>query len=239
MRCPLPAMTRRREGFTLIEILLSVVILAVASTLTYFTFSTVTMAWKRGMALTDELHHGDFVMEQLVMALRSAYYPDSRRRPANYGFWLENNGDGDGISDEISWVKIGSSLIGKSSDYALSPHRIRFWIGRDEEGEPAAMITSWRLHGQPDEFDPSELEPVVIGKKVTGFNCSPAWPYVDDDEEIEWLTEWFETNKLPTAVELTLYMEPLEEDGPPVEIKRLVGIPVAPLSGPWRKKDSE
>ncbi|MBN2302436.1 MAG: type II secretion system protein, partial [Lentisphaerae bacterium] len=82
----------KQHGFTLLEILLAVSLLAIVSTLTYLSFSTITTAWKRGLAMTDELHHGDFVMEQLVMGLRSAYYPEARNPSANYGFWLENNG---------------------------------------------------------------------------------------------------------------------------------------------------
>ena len=58
--------TSRRRGFTLIELLLAVSLLAIVSTLTYMTFSTVTSAWKRGLALADDIHHGDFMMEQMV-----------------------------------------------------------------------------------------------------------------------------------------------------------------------------
>ncbi|MBN2301127.1 MAG: hypothetical protein JXN60_01290, partial [Lentisphaerae bacterium] len=141
-------------------------------------------------------------------------------------------------SDTISWTKLGSALVGKNCKYAGSPHRVKFFIQNNEDGEQAAAITSWRLHGQSDEFNPNELAPVYLARKIIGFNCRVAWPYRDENDEIEWLDEWFETNRLPAAVEITLYMDPLEEDGPPVEIKRLVGVPVAPLSGPWRKKDS-
>ena len=49
---------------------------------------------------------------------------------------------------------------------------------------------------------------------------------------IEWLDNWEMTNRLPAFVELTLYLEPLEEGGQPVEIKRVVDIPVAHLG--WR-----
>jgi len=37
---------------------------------------------------------------------------------------------------------------------------------------------------------------------------------------------------VPKAVEITLYMEPLAEGEPPIEIRRMVTIPVAELS--WR-----
>ena len=100
---------RRRHGFTLLELLLAVSILSVVSVVTYMTFSTVIQAWRRGSAMTEEMHHGDFVIEQIVMALRSAYYPETDVAPTAYGFWHVDNGDGEEDADEISWVKIGSA----------------------------------------------------------------------------------------------------------------------------------
>ena len=40
------------SAFTLLELVLAVAILAVVSTVTYLTFSTVTTAWKKGIVLT-------------------------------------------------------------------------------------------------------------------------------------------------------------------------------------------
>jgi len=91
-------------------------------------------------------------------------------------------------------------------------------------------VRAWRLHGQADTFDPAQLPPVFLSSRVLGFNCRTA--YEKKDDEIDWLDDWEETNRLPTVVELTLYLEPLDKDEPPVEVKRVLGIPVAPLS--WR-----
>jgi len=40
--------------------------------------------------------------------------------------------------------------------------------------------------------------------------------------------EWLNTNNLPPAVEVTLYLKPLDEHEPPIEMKRYVRIPVVP-----------
>ena len=45
--------------------------------------------------------------------------------------------------------------------------------------------------------------------------------YREEDEAI---------NCLPRVVEITLYLEPLDLNEPPVEIQRTIEIPVAPLS---------
>ena len=115
---------RPANGFTLLEILLAIAILAVATAVTYMTFSTVTTAWRRGMALSDKMNHAEFIMEQLVMGLRSAYRPNTRNLGETYGFWTEDSGDSSYSSDVISWVKLGSSLVGEDCSFADSPHRV-------------------------------------------------------------------------------------------------------------------
>lgn len=210
-------------GFTLLEILLAVALLAVATTVTYMSFSTVASAWKRGQALSFDIHHADFVMEQLEMALRSAYYQDR-----TCGFTLEDGGEGAGSSDAISWVKLGSALVGADCPFVGTPHRVKFFLEDGKDGEKWAAITAWRVRGQADDFDPDKLDPIPISKGIKGFNCRPRDPLNKD--EVEWLDEWEDTNKIPTAVEVTLYMSPLDEGEDPVEIRRIIELPVAPLA---------
>ena len=56
-----------------------------------------------------------------------------------------------------------------------------------------------------------------------------------ETEKIEWLDEWEGrctaggdlTNHLPRFIEITLYMQPLEEGNEPLEMRRLIDIPIA------------
>lgn len=227
--------TRKRNSpgaFTLLEILLAIALMAVVCTVTYMTFSVCVMAWKKGQAMSDSLHHGDFTIEQLSMALRSAYFPSAKPGgDATYGFSMEDNGDGPYSSDTISWAKLGTSLVGSDCPFAGSPHRVQFFVGTDEESEQVARIRAWPLFGQDEDFDPEQdVEPMTLSRGITGFNCRPAFEMKND--EIDWLDEWEETNRLPRLVEITLYLKPLEEGGEPLEIKRVVTLPVAPLA--WK-----
>jgi prepilin-type N-terminal cleavage/methylation domain-containing protein len=217
-------------GFTLLEILLAVSILSMVSAVTYLAFSTVTEAWRRGMALSDSLSHGDFVIEQLVMALRSSYYPEVAGAGSDFGFVQEDGGFGDQAIDRISWVKLGGSLVGRSCPFAGSPHRVVFTLEEDEEGRLAVAVRAWRVHGQPEDFDPETVEPIFLSGRVTGFDCRTA--FEKDGEDFDWLDAWEETNKIPRVVEVSLFMEPLGKGEPPVELKRLVQIPASGLC--WR-----
>ena len=91
-----------RKGFTLVEMLLAVGLLAVVTALTFLTFTTVSRAWKKGTDMADGIHHGDFVLDNLSMALRSAYYPDGGGK--GYGFFLEDSGE---TVDDILMLHIG------------------------------------------------------------------------------------------------------------------------------------
>lgn len=215
----------RRRGFTLLEIMLALAILSAVSTVTYMTFSVVMSAWKRGLALSDDLQHGDFVIEQLVLGLRSAYLRDAAEGgSADCGFWLENNGSDPYSSDAISWVKLGTALVGSSFPFAENPHRVEFRVEEDARGEPAAAIRAWHLHGLPEDFDPDEIEPLFLSSKVVGFNCRCGAEVAGG--EIQWEDEWEMSNSVPPFIELTLFLQPLEEGEPPVEVKRIVTVPM-------------
>ncbi len=223
------AMVARSRGFTLLEILLAVSLLAVTATITFMTFAAATTAWQRGTALVDRLHHGDFVMHQLVLALRSAYF----KQLGLHGFQHVSSGSGAGSADEISWVKLGGALIGREQDFAETPHRVRFFMGRDREGNEGVAFTGWRLAGLDDDFDPDALEPIILSRRVMGFSCRTAWEY-NAEGEIDWLDEWEHTNRVPVLVEITLYLEPVVEGDPPLEMKRIAPIRAAEAS--WKDR---
>ena len=218
------------NGFTLIEIMVAILLVLLASTMTYITFATVTRAWRNGSKLAEDLHHGDYVMDQLVMGLRSAYFPDAHGQVTAYGFWLQDNGSGSDAKDTISWVKQGTALTESNSVTVSGPHRVYFSVEENEDGVPSAAVRYWRPFALADDFDPMQLPPEFISSRITGFNCRVATNNPDGTWEWSDLWEKENTNRLPPAVELTLYLQPLEKDGPPVEITRCVEIPVWRLS---------
>lgn len=237
-----PSAFRARHGFTLLEIMMAMLLVLIASTMTYITFVAVTKAWRNGTKLAEDLHHGDFVMDQLVTGLRSAYFPDAQGKVTAYGFWLQDNGSGSDAADTISWVKQGTALTESNSTTVSGPHRVHFSVESDEEGAPAASVRYWRPFAQPDDFDPMLKPPEFISGRIRGFNCRVATNTTDGSWEWSDIWEKDDTNRLPRAVELTLYLEPLAKDRPPVEIVRCVEIPVwrlswgggGPPDGPFR-----
>lgn len=218
------------NGFTLLELLVGIAIFVLVASVTFSMMAAVSKAWQRGTALCDNLDAGDYVLDQIIEGLQATRYRDK-----GDGFQLKDNGDGPGSADSISWVKEGSSLVGEDSNLARIYHRIRFFVGRDKQGKRGACFTAWGdEYMQPDDFDPEALTPEMLSDRVVGFNCRVA---TNDFErsELHWLDTWEETlgggdsqtNHVPRFVEITLYLKPLTEGDPPVEMRRMADIPVA------------
>jgi len=208
----------RRSGFTLLEVLVALVILTSAFTIIYTTFTTTMKAWRDGSTLLEDLRHGDFIMEQLVSALRSsAYFEDSGRY---YGFRMEDSTAGRYPGDVLSWVTASSAFIPHDSPLARSMHRIEFTIADNNDGDPSVAITAYPYLADEEEID--DAEPWYISTEVEGFDVQ----FYNLEEE-DWEDEWEDTNSVPALVQVTLFMPPLERYDDPVTLSRLIQIPVA------------
>jgi len=238
-------------GFTLIELLVALALLVIALGITFSTFYSIAKAWQRGQTMADNLNRGEFIMEQIVCGLHSAFYPVRQSSGAtnasaqttntnvsvtassasDYGFMLVDNGEDESARDVISWVKTGSALLGPEDPLWRGLHRVRISVEEDEDARPAVASRAWRPYGNAIDFKPDDLPPFFISEKVLGMNCRVAREA--DEDGWKWEDEWEgpnATNRLPLAVEVVLYLEPLEEQEEPVQIKRVIEIPVAPLS---------
>jgi len=221
------SMLRTSRGFTMVELLIAVTILMVVTTVTYLIFSTVTEAWRRGGQLSEDLNHGDFVMEQIVGGLQSARY-----RTAADGFRIDTEGEG------FTWVKEGTDLVGDDSGMAKTYHRVHLFMTRGGADDGAGIAyTAWGDdYLQPDDFRPEDLPPIVLSRRVVGIGCRVATNATEDG--IQWLESWDQkiglepmTNHVPRFVEVTLRLQSLKEGEAPVEIQRCVQLPIAQQNG--------
>ena len=234
------------SAFTLIELLVAVALLGMAMAMTFTTFYSVAKAWQRGTAMADDLDHGEYVMQQIACGLRSSFFPPSSAATASptgtsndvpatpisgggYGFVLEDHGNGVGARDIISWVKTGTALLRVNDPLYKGLHRVRLSVENDGDAGAAVAVRAWRPYANSITFDPLEIVPHFVSGKVVGLDCRVAKQMEGD--KWDWMDTWENeaTNCLPLAVEVTLYLEPLDRNEPPVEIRRTIEIPL----GPW------
>ncbi|MBU1694785.1 MAG: type II secretion system GspH family protein [Verrucomicrobia bacterium] len=211
---------RKGSGFTLLEVLVAVAIMAISFAIVWSTFSATVNGWQRGTKLLDQLHQGDYLMEQFVIALRSAAFFSSTR-PDKYGFRLDAHGGGEDSADVISWVTSGSAFLPPDSYLANGLHRLEVSLDRDNEGRPAVAVRAWPHLA--DEEEDVEGEPWFVSTEVKGLRCRTY-----NAEEERWDHEWENTSSVPRLVEITLYLPPLEKYDEPQKLQRLVEIPIAP-----------
>ena len=225
--------TGKRAAFTLLEVLIALVIMSTAMTVVVTVFVTTLRGWQRGSKLLDELHHGDFVMEQLVSALRStALFPENSDR---YGFWLEDDEWGGYPADAISFVTSGSAFIPIDSPLVNGLHRLFIRIEENEDGEAGVAVQAMPHLVDFEEWE--EDETWFVSTVVKGLECRTY-----SLEEEDWDDDWEDTNSVPSLVEITLFMDPLEEGEEAVTISRVVEIPVAPVVAQavrFREEDAE
>ncbi len=252
----------RRFGFTMIELLLVMTMMSLIIVGGYYSFTVATRVWRTGTDAADAIHHADFVMEQVSMALRSAYYPDNSTPDGTYGMVIVSDGDGEESHDQLSWVKMGNALVGSDSEVANSPHRIILYsVPAGESNEKGfedggIAIKAWNITALPEDFDPEDEEyvkPMMLAPGVIGLDIKVLDPEnnlekgrapmavsaedFNEDDPFEWIDEdWKDdyTNRLPYAVQATLYLPPVEDDEDPIAVSRVITLPLAPLS--WRDK---
>lgn len=219
-------------GFTLIEVLVALTIMSTAMAVVIASFVGILRGWTKGGQLLDELHHGDFVMEQTVSALRSmAFFHNA---PEKYGFRMEDDQRGDYPTDFISFVTSGTAFVPATSPLVNGLHRLEITIDEDDGGEPGVLVRAIPHLVEPDDY---EGEGWIVSREVKGLEVR----FYSFEQE-DWEDEWEDTNAIPSLVEVTFYMDPLEEYGEPYTISRVVEIPVAPVvdrAVQFREEDRE
>lgn len=206
-----------RRGFTLLEVMIAIVILAIAMTVAFQTFSAVTRAWTGARGLMDKMHHGDFVCGQLNSALRSmAFFTNSAEHCA---FRMEKNADG----ETISWVTGSSAFIPPGAEeYAHGLHRIEVGAGSDEDGAEGLVVTVWPYLADEKEV---EKKSWLVSENIKALRCKV---YDTTKDEEGWKDTWEYSNAIPGLIEITLLADPVEEHGAPVEFRQLIEIPLGP-----------
>lgn len=229
-----------KRGFTMIELLLAVVLLGIVSTFGFMTFRTVSHGWQVSTDYVDRLEHTDYAIDQLVSALKCAYYPHNGSTDGDFGFMLTDNGDGDSPrrSDVIEWSKLGTAIIGSRSSVADSVHRIQLMVLEEGDRDWNETIEKTGLYARvkPNAkaipktsgiaadslgFDNEELyQPVLVADGVVGFDCKVLKEKPESGQQTQkgnvdvskFEDEYAESNSVPYKVQLTMYVEKEDAD---------------------------
>ena len=203
--------TRSREGFTLLEVMLAVTILAIVVTVVYQLWSTSLTAWKRGTAASETAQRQRIVMETLTELTRSAVLIPSDKK------LYQLTGSSDEGRSIISFVTASDVLLPANEAVLAGMRRVRILLENDEYGRPfLGMLNEPVLTA--DNAEPLPMH--VLSADVVGFSVR-----FRNSTDGTWKEFWDEATKVPGAVEYTVAFANGQQD--PIIVTRAIELPGA------------
>ena len=192
------------EGFTLIEILLAVSLIAMMATLVfgslYVTMSAIETAQAKS---ADE----QIVRRTLSLMIDELAVSESRAT----GPWMGINDQRDGQpADSVAFLTMGQF---RGADSAKDTELVRIVYTR--EGDRLLRFSRRNLYSLTDE----SIEKVELATKVKGFNVR----YYDGKSQL-WLDEWDSRGKPGTPKAVLLELTLLQGKEEPVTVRQWVSI---------------
>jgi prepilin-type N-terminal cleavage/methylation domain-containing protein len=203
---------RQIAGFTLLEILLAVVILAIVMTSVYGTWNAALNGWKRGTAVADTLQRQRVVMDTLAELARSAVFFGPNI--ADYQITgVHNEFEG----DTVSFVTASDVLLLPSETAFAGMRRVTLGLHRGESGRPVLAIANSPVLGDQEETGTFH----VLSADVVLFKVR----YRDPRNE-SWKEGWNEEKSIPLAIEFTVgFIGDSGVNDDPVIVTRAIDLP--------------
>ncbi|MEO8047667.1 MAG: type II secretion system protein GspJ [Nitrospirota bacterium] len=192
------------KGFTLIEILLAVSLIAMMATLVFGSLYVTTSAMDAARARSSD---EQIVRRTLSLMIDELAVSESRAT----GPWMGINDQRDGQpADSLAFLTMGQF---RGADSAKDTELVRIVYTR--EGDRLLRFSRRNLYSLTDE----SIEKVELATKVKGFNVR----YYDGKSQL-WLDEWDSRGKpgAPKAVLLELTLLQGKEE--PVTVRQWVAI---------------
>jgi type II secretion system protein J len=216
------SVSRRPAGFTLVEVMIAIGILALVIASIYSTWTAILRASKSGQTAAAAVQRTRIVVRLLEDSLSSAQ--SFGANVGYYGFMAEN-----GDEASLSFVARLSRAFPRSGRFGdLDVRRVTFSVLPGSDGGRNLVLRQTPLVMDPDE-DETE-HPIVLAKNVKEFSME-FW----DNRLNDWVDEWKNTNQLPRLVMFTLKLADTARPMSPVEeISRIVSIPSVTVQPVWQ-----
>ncbi len=180
-----------QRGFTLVEILVAISILAILLTSVYGIFSSVSLARERLDADSAEYHRARVLFDRMGRELRGAYF-----QPRSSGLVFSGSQDDDRSFEFELTTSAVSPLLQTGSSIA----RVHYLLVEDEEnkeGGRVLMRSEQSVHESNDETTAGMM------RLVPGIEAMTLRFYANG----QWQTSWNgQTSGIPELVEIALQL---------------------------------
>ena len=216
-----------RRGFTLLEIILAITILALVGTMIYGGFSQTALNKARVEEDVDHSRVIHMALERMTRELSMAFVsthvnPSLELRYMNTGFIGKDNGDEDRI-DFTSFSHRRLYRNAKESDQ----NEISYFV-TEHPDEPDTKVLARREQNRIDEDPRTGGKSQILLENVEGFNLEYFDPLLSD-----WVQTWdtidalAQPNRLPSHVRILLEVRDPRREGRTEAFGTQVAIPIS------------
>ncbi|MCP4650986.1 MAG: prepilin-type N-terminal cleavage/methylation domain-containing protein [PVC group bacterium] len=165
-------------GFTLVELLLSVVIMSVVFLTVYSTFSLGVEAWKKSGS--RNVYEARTILSQISEDLRSACIPVSKEQRFSFN----------GNAASLSFVTAASSHTGMN--------KVRYYVTPGKFNDTRSLV--YRV----DDILNTDINALGKVQELTGTLNVLSFSYYDGEQ---WLRAWNSAETMPQAVQISLALQ--------------------------------
>jgi len=209
-----------KNGFTLIELITSIVILTIALGISYNAYYSIMRSWKYSSNISESMHQGDYFINKISSNIRSIIFYKNENKI--YEFSHENNEINGIPADLVSFVSTKQYLI--NDEIFRSDQSCRITLFIDSEGNINQSLFGSLIPATINKekfIENYNLENHLISKAIRGLDIL----FWNENNE-EWDDEWNEENSIPKRVKLSLFIN-FEINKPPKTYSRIIDIPVS------------
>jgi len=226
----------RRNGFTLLELILAMLIVSVVAGAVYGTLVSAFRSRDNIMGAIEPQQRAEVAVEFLHRDLESALPPTGYLANAFQGTTDPATG-GDGT--DTGHVSFNAAVDGPHGAMQTDIRQIDYLVAKD--GNDNALVRRVTSNTLVDDLSNALYDDEVLCRGVRSFVLEY---YYDDGTTAQWEDAWdstvassnlgtTETNLLPSAVRVTLTLDPTVKDGPAITVSRVFQLPcVAPATQP-------
>ena len=207
------------NGFTLLEVIISIVILSIAFTICFQALESTLRSWKKSYIISDNIQHGDFTINQISSAFKCMiFFKNEQKR---YAFDYEERIIDGYSGDWVSFVTANNFFYDSKKFNNKIPHRIELFLDEIDDIKGLYSITI-PISVQADEYI-NNFNPVpkLISSNVNEFEIL-FW----NEENENWLNEWDQENSIPKRILISVSII-TSSDSDPIIYSRQIEIPAS------------
>jgi prepilin-type N-terminal cleavage/methylation domain-containing protein len=201
---PFSAPRRGSAGFTILEVLLSVMIVGLVLTVVYSAFRAGSNACRYGSDRAQIFHSARIAMQDIIASIENLEYGTNK-----YFAFIGKSGsaiapNGESVGDDTVEFATSTQPTWRDGRWQAGLARVRYQVERGHSSrigqEHDTVLEKWVTHIEDEQFDDAYID--ELSDSIVGLEFA----YLDENDYDEtWDTDVKE--RLPEVIEVTVYVK--------------------------------